>query len=132
MLRSTTPVALGLAALLAATVAGAGDAPKRLAPAPTDDIAAPVQTIAPEYYEPKVSMTPPPPPCQVKIGDSWSSTPAKTLEECAALLDQKTPVQPKQMSTAYWNNLYLSADEKNIYQADAKSDWSVLRKRVAR
>ncbi len=124
-----TALCLGL---LLPALAGAADAPKRLAPAPSDDIVAPTKTIASEYYEPKSIIEAPPPPCQLKIGNDWSSTPAKTIEECAALLDQKTPAQPQQMSTAYWNNLYLSADAQNIYRADAKSDWSVLRKRGGR
>jgi hypothetical protein len=90
-------------------------------------------TLSSEAYEPKTTLDDlgaPSPSCQIKIGDAWSETPAATLEDCAALLDQKSPTDPKPMTTAYWNNLYLSADGKNIYQASKEaSEWTVLRPR---
>ena len=90
-------------------------------------------TLSSEAYEPKTTLDDlgaPSPSCQIKIGDEWSETPAATLDDCAALLDQKSPADPKPMTTAYWNNLYLSADGKNIYQATKEaSEWSVLRPR---
>lgn len=93
----------------------------------------PATTISSEPYQPKQALTlPPVPSCQLKIGSDWSETPTPTLDACAALLDQKTPAQPKQMSTAYWSGMYLSADARSIYRADAKSDWIVLRARSAR
>lgn len=89
-------------------------------------------TLSSDPYEPKTQLPQADaiPNCQIKIGGDWSETPARTLEDCAALLDQKTPADPKPMSTAYWNNLYLSADDKSIYQANADATaWSVLRAR---
>lgn len=90
-------------------------------------------TLSSEAYEPKTTLDDlgaPMPNCQLKIGDAWSETPAATLDDCAALLDQKSPADPKPMTTAYWNNLYLSADGKNIYQASKEaSEWTVLRPR---
>lgn len=90
-------------------------------------------TLSSEAYEPKTTLEDlgePSPNCQVKVGDSWTETPTATLADCAALLDQKTPADPKPMTTAYWNNLYLSADAKNIYQASKEAtEWTVLRPR---
>jgi len=89
-------------------------------------------TIASEAYEPQsiIGQQEPLPTCQIKIGSDWSETPTKTLDECADLLDRKTPAQPKPMTTGYWNNLYLSADDQNIYQAEPNSSaWRVLRPR---
>ncbi|WP_157622769.1 hypothetical protein [Solimonas soli] len=109
-------------------------APPVADPAPAEQTFKPA-TISSEAYVPKTTIGPedPLPNCQIKIGSDWSETPTRTLDDCAALLDQKTPAQPKPMTTAYWNNLYLSADDKNIYQADPKSSaWSVLRPRQKR
>src|SRR3546814_13352692 len=70
------------------------------------------------------------PNCQVKIGDAWSETPTATLDDCAALLDQKSPADPKPMTTAYWNNLYLSADRSEErragkeYVSTCRSRWA--------
>ena len=88
-------------------------------------------TLSSEAYEPSTTLEgKPSPTCQIKIGDNWTETPTATLDECAALLDQKSPADPKPMTTAYWDNLYLSADDKSIYQASKEaSEWKVLRPR---
>jgi hypothetical protein len=108
-------------------------APQRAAAGPGDQTFKSA-ILSAEPYEPKTELPAADraPNCQIKIGEDWSETPTRTLDECAALLDQKAPAQPKPMSTAYWNEQYLSADDKNIYQAAPQSSaWTVLRPRRA-
>jgi hypothetical protein len=132
MFRHAFPAAVLAATLI--TAAHAAPPPTQATPEPAEQTYRPA-TISSEAYEPKTTLPQAEalPNCQVRIGDNWSDTPAKTLADCAALLDQKTPAQPKPMTTAYWNKLYLSADDKNIYQADPQSSaWSVLQPRQKR
>lgn len=136
MIRTTFLAVACAAGLLAASqIALAADAPTRVKADPGEQTFK-SSTLSSEAYEPKTTLDglgEPSPNCQVKIGGSWSETPTATLDECAALLDQKTPVNPKDMSTAYWNNLYLSADAKNIYKASKEETaWTVLRPRGRR
>ena len=122
-----------LALLCDAVLQTAQAAPPVAAPPPSEPVFAPA-TISSEAYEPKTTLeVEAMPNCQIKIGSNWSETPAKTLEDCGALLDEKAPLQARPMSTAYWNHLYLAADDKNIYKAAAEADaWSVLAPRRKR
>lgn len=121
--------------LATAQMAQAADAPQRAQAGPGEQTFK-SSTLSSEAYEPKTTLDDlgaPLPNCQVKIGDDWSETPAATLDDCAALLDKKTPADPKPMTTAYWNDLYLSADGKNIYKASKEDTaWTVLRPRATR
>lgn len=132
------PIVLALA--LSATLMSAAQAappaaasPPMAKPEPSEPVFAPA-TISSETYEPKTTIGgDAAPACQIRIGQEWTETRTATLEECAAQLDRKAPVQARPMSTAYWNEHYLAADDKNIYQADGEaSAWSVLRPRAPR
>lgn len=132
MIRNTLLAIACAASLLAsAQIAQAADAPQRVQADPGEQTFK-SSTLSSEAYEPKTTIEGAAlPNCQVKVGDDWSETPTATLDDCAALLDQKTPANPKPMTTAYWNNLYLSADAKNIYKASKEAtEWTVLRTRV--
>ncbi|WP_020651064.1 hypothetical protein [Solimonas variicoloris] len=129
-------VVLALSAALLSPLQAAPPAttkPPMAAPEPSEPVFAPA-TISSETYEPKTTIGgEAAPACQIKIGTEWIETRTATLEECAAQLDQKAPVQARPMSTAYWNERYLAADDKNIYQADGEaSAWSLLRPRARR
>lgn len=108
-------------------------APPQRAPAVQQDVIAPATTISNEAYIPSETIKANEiPECQIKLGTEWAPTVrTPTLESCADQLDKVAPKDSKNMTTAYWNNLYLAADAKTIYKADAKSDWSVMRARKA-
>ncbi|WP_028009456.1 hypothetical protein [Solimonas flava] len=135
MLRSAVFVLALSAALLSPVQAAPPVTPKppMAEPEPSEPVFAPA-TISSETYEPKTTIGgDAAPACQIKIGPQWTETRTATLDECATQLDQKAPVQARPMSTAYWNEHYLAADDKNIYQADGEaSAWSVLRPRAHR
>ncbi|NGY06871.1 hypothetical protein [Solimonas terrae] len=134
MIRKTLFALACAGGLLGCLHAAAADpAPQRAAAEPGEQTFKST-TLSSEAYEPKTTLEGTPlPNCQIKIGDDWSDTPAATLDDCANLLDQKSPADPKPMTTAYWNNLYLSADDKNIYQASKEETaWAVLRARGKR
>ena len=118
-------LALGFAAS-----AAQANPPQRVI-APQQDVLAPAATISREAYVPSAEIKAAEiPECQIKLGAEWApAVRTPTIEGCADQLDKIAPKDSKNMTTAYWNNFYLSADAKTIYKADAKSDWSVLRAR---
>src|SRR3546814_14327038 len=117
MIRNTLlALACAVGLLATAQIAQAADAPQRAQAGPGEQTFK-SSTLSSEAYEPKTTLDDlgaPLPNCQVKIGDAWSETPTATLDDCAALLDQKSPADPKPMTTAYWNNLYLRPEERRV------------------
>ena len=133
MHRTALCSALCLGLLVSTTFAA--PPPQRLPAASNNDVMAPTVTISDQAPPPPQTQLvgPEAPECQIKLASGWApAVRTQTLEACADELDKVAPKEARKMTTAYWNNLYLSADDKLIYKADAKSDWSQLRVRKAR
>lgn len=132
-MRPSFRTALCLGLLVSTSLAAAP--PQRLPSASNNDVLAPTVTISDEAPPPPQArlVGPEAPECQIKLASGWAPTVrTQTFEGCANELDKVAPKEARNMTTAYWNNLYLAADDKQIYKADAKSDWQVLRPRGAR